>query len=139
MGGAPAKGSVPRAGPHPSTALCKAFHPHATGHIKEHLWKVIFFPKPEKFSLRAQTFSSLFRNNKSSRSWYRIKAPKLNSPEKEAAAISRFVFAYFFFFIRQLKKGPPDWPSGLEVWSGACSREETAPEGFWAWKLKIFG
>lgn len=55
--------------------------------------------------------------------------------------ISGFVFAYGFFFPspQQLKKGPPDWPSGLEVWSGVRSWEETALRGFWVGRLKIFG
>lgn len=47
----------------------RPFHPcvdNTTGRIKDRLWKVIFFPKPEKLRLGAQTFSSLFRNNKSS-------------------------------------------------------------------------
>lgn len=66
----------------------RPFHPRADsspGRIKGCLWKVIFSPKPEKFRLRAQTFSSLFRNNKSSGSWYQIKAQKLESAEEEAA------------------------------------------------------
>lgn len=87
------------------------------------------FPQTRGVQGRAQTFGSLFRNNTSSGAQYQIKAQKLNCREA-AATISGFVFAYGFFFSspRQLKKGPPDWPSGLEVWSGVRSREETALE-----------
>lgn len=101
----------------------RPFHPcvdNTTGRIKELLWKVIFFPKPEKFRPGAQTFSSLFRNNKSSGSWYQIKAQKLNSP-KEEAAWDQQICVCLFFFIQQLKKGNRNQPSGLEVWPGSAS------------------
>lgn len=105
----------------------RPFHPcvdNTTGRIKELLWKVIFFPKPEKFRLRTQTFSSLFRNNKSSGSWYQIKAQKLNSP-KEEAAWDQQICVCLFFFIQQLKKGNRNLPSGLEVWPGFESRGDS--------------
>lgn len=82
---------------------------NTTGRIKGLLWEVVFFPKPEKFRLRAQTFGSLFGNNKSSGSWYQIKAPKLNSPEEEVAWDQQIPVCLFFFHLeakkRELKSG----------------------------------
>lgn len=87
--------------PHHHQASERPFHScvdSTTGRIKGLLWKVIFFPKPEKFRLGAQTFSSLFRNNKSSGSWYQIKAQKLNSPEEEEAWGQQICVCLFFSF-----------------------------------------
>ena len=107
----------------------RPFHPRVdttTGHIKGRLWKVMFFPKPEKFRVGAQTFSSLFRNNKSSGSWYQIKAQTLNSPEEEAAWDQ--ICVCLLFFIQLLKKG---LEICLAVWKSGgglgAARRQPAP------------
>lgn len=98
------------------------------------------FPQTRGVQGRAQTFGSLFRNNTSSGAQYQIKAQKLNC--SEGGGYDQWICVCLWVFLsspQQLKKGPPDWPSGLEVWSGVRSREETALRGFWAGSLKIFG
>lgn len=67
------------AGLRPFSFLCGQHH---WPHQRASMGKAIFLLKPEKFRLGAQTFSSLFRNNKSSGSWYQIKAQKLKFPEE---------------------------------------------------------
>lgn len=111
---------------------------NTTGRIKGLLWEVVFFPKPEKFRLGAQTFGSLFGNNKSSGSWYQIKAPKLNSPEEEAAWDQQIPVCLFFFH-SEAKKRELKSAWRLRVWLALRAGRRRRARGSWAWGPQIFG